>query len=303
MSESGPPRTGEIKRTAGGWAIRYRDARGVRRQNGGFRTKREAKQVLDEELRKARLPPLYRPSATLQQLVEVFLDQYQGAPSSRERLHYYLDKATAIWGNEPIGELNALDVARWRANLPVTMRHGAHRALRQVLSAAVKWQWLDRNVARDVSNPLHERQEFQPFEDWDEVDALADELGRYGPLVIFSVGTGVRPEEALALDWQYVDLDAKAVAIHRAFAKGRLKTYNKTARSRRRCPCGRRSSKRSNSCPSARASCSRRPRAGASTSTTGAAASGYPRSRPRAWSTAASTTCATPSRRGASRPA
>ena len=54
--------------------------------------------------------------------------------------------------------------------------------------------------------------------------------------MIFSVGTGVRPEEALALDWQHVDLDAKAVAIHRAFAKGRLKTYSKTARSRRRVP-------------------------------------------------------------------
>jgi hypothetical protein len=81
MSASrGRARTGEIKRTAGGWAIRYRDARGVRRQRGGFRTK-----------------------------------------------------------------------------------GGTHRALRQVLAAAVKWQWIDRNVATDISNPLHERAEFQPF--------------------------------------------------------------------------------------------------------------------------------------------
>ena len=39
----GQARTGEIKRMAGGWAIRYRDGRGVRRQKGGFRTKAEAK--------------------------------------------------------------------------------------------------------------------------------------------------------------------------------------------------------------------------------------------------------------------
>ena len=42
---SGQARTGEIKRTAGGWAIRYRDGQGVRRQRGGFRTKAEAKTV------------------------------------------------------------------------------------------------------------------------------------------------------------------------------------------------------------------------------------------------------------------
>jgi hypothetical protein len=50
----GQARTGEIERTPGGWAIRYRDGKGVRRQNGGFRTKAEAKIVLDEELRKRR---------------------------------------------------------------------------------------------------------------------------------------------------------------------------------------------------------------------------------------------------------
>ena len=105
-----------------------------------------------------------------------------------------------------------------------------------MLAAAVKWQWIDRNVATDVSNPLHERAEFQPFESWEEVDALARELGPFGPLAIFCVGTGVRPEEALGLDWQHVDLAARVVVIHRAFAKGRLKTYNKTVRSRRRVP-------------------------------------------------------------------
>jgi hypothetical protein len=90
--------TGEIKRMSGGWAIRYRDARGVRRQRGGFRTKTEAKAVLDDELRKARLGPLYRPDVTLHQLVDVFLEQYQGAPSSKDWLRYYLIKSTDAFG-------------------------------------------------------------------------------------------------------------------------------------------------------------------------------------------------------------
>jgi hypothetical protein len=63
-----------------------------------------------------------------------------------------------------------------------------------VLAAAVPWRWIEHTVAADVRNPEHARQEFGPFESWQEVDALAHELGPFGPLVIFCVGTGVRPE-------------------------------------------------------------------------------------------------------------
>jgi hypothetical protein len=37
--------------------------------------------------------------------------------------------------------------------LPETVRHGAHRALRQVLEAAVRWRWIEQTVAVDVKNP------------------------------------------------------------------------------------------------------------------------------------------------------
>jgi integrase len=200
----GQSRTGEIKRTQGGWAIRFRDGRGVRRQRGGFRTKAEAKQVLDDALRKARLGSLYQPDVPLRELVDVFLEQYQGAPASRDWLRYYLVKSTDAFGDVPTGDLDALTIARWRAGMPETMRQGAHRALRQVLAAAVRWRWIDHNVATDVPNPMHARAEFDPFESWEEVGALADELGPYGPLVIFCIGTGVRPEEAFGADWSAV---------------------------------------------------------------------------------------------------
>jgi integrase len=235
-SRQGQSRTGEIKRTSGGWAIRYRDGRGVRRQRGGFRTKAEAKQVLDDALRKARLGPLYQPDVPLRELVDVFLEQYQGAPASRDWLRYYLIKSTDAFGDTSIGDLDALTIARWRASMPDTMRQGAHRALRQVLAAAVRWRWIDHNVATDVPNPMHARAEFDPFEPWEEVRALARELGPYGPLVIFCVGTGVRPEEAFGADWTAIDLQAGVFTAHTAYPKGRLKTYTKTERSRRRVP-------------------------------------------------------------------
>ena len=77
-----------------------------------------------------------------------------------------------------------------------------------MLAAAVRWQWIDRNVATDPPNLLHARTEFETFGSWEEVDALARELGPFGPLAIFCVGTGVRPEEALGGDWSDVDRQA-----------------------------------------------------------------------------------------------
>jgi integrase len=298
----GQARTGELKRTATGWAIRYRDGRGVRRQRGGFRTKAEAKQVLDDELRKARLGPLYRPEATLRELVDVFMEQYQGAPASHGWMRQHLGKSTAVFGELPIGELDALLVARWRASLPVTMRHGAHRALRQVLAAAVRWQWIDRNVATDVPNPLHARTEFETFGSWEEVDALSRELGPFGPLAIFCVGTGVRPEEALGGDWTDVDLQGGVFTVRRAFAKGRLKPYPRRRARAAAYRYARGCSMRSLSCRTVRACCSQLPAADVSTSTTSAHVNGCRRSRPPGCRIGASMTCATRSRRGASRP-
>jgi integrase len=55
-------------------------------------------------------------------------------------------------------------------------------------------------------------------------------------LVVFLVGNGVRPKEAFGGDWRDLDLGAGIFTVRRAYAKGRLKEYPKTARSRRRVP-------------------------------------------------------------------
>jgi hypothetical protein len=132
-----------------------------------------------------------------------------------------------------------------------------------------------------------------------EIDAISDELGEVdGPLVVFLVGTGLRPEEALGAEWRDIDLDAGVVTVRRAFAKGRLKDYPKTVRSRRRVPAADGYSRRCASSRIVAESCSRPRRAVASTSTT----------PPSSWTPAlaaagsrivGSTTCVIRTRRGA----
>ncbi len=229
---------GQIFRApAGSWAIRYYEANGHRRQKHGFRSKSEARTALEDALRRVRLGPLHRPNVTLRELVTAYLGQHEAAPSTLVWLRENLRPALDAFGDEPIGELRADQVGAWRAALPDGKRHRSHRALRQVLQAAVRWKWIEENVATLVKNPEPRAGEIHPFDSWEEIDAIAAELGDTdGPLVVFLVGTGVRPEEAFAGDWRDLDLERRVFRVRRAFAKGRLKEYGKTTGSRRAVP-------------------------------------------------------------------
>jgi len=184
-----------------------------------------------------RLGPLHRPRATLEDLKGAYVAQYEAAPSTVSWLTYNLKVATEHFGDQPIAQITAQQVGTWRAALPESRRHPAHRALRQVLQAAVRWKWIEDNAAAAVKNPQPRNPEIDPFESWAEIDAIEAELDTtYRALVVFLVGTGVRPEEAFGADWRHVDLPTRVFTVRRAYAKGRLKQYPKTARSRRRVP-------------------------------------------------------------------
>src|SRR5437764_12357825 len=65
---------------------------------------------------------------------------------------------------------------------------------------------VDRNPAAKVKAPKPVRGErIIPFESWSEVDAVAEECGRWGPLVVFMADTGARPQEALRVEPRHVD--------------------------------------------------------------------------------------------------
>jgi integrase len=230
---------GQIYKLKGGsWAYRYRDASRRRRQVGGFRTKGEASAALDRALEERRLGPLVtaRRAWTLAELVERFLAQHQAAPATLARLRAMTAKATAAFGDVPVRDLLADEIGAWAKRLPDGSRHDALGSLRQVLNAGVGWKVLDENPAKLVPNPQPKREEIRPFETWAEVEAVAQELGPFGPLIVFAAGTGLRPEEWLALERRDVDRAERVVHVGRTFSGGELRQYGKTERSRRRVP-------------------------------------------------------------------
>ena len=166
-----------------------------------------------------RLGPLHRPNVTLRALTDAYIKQYDAAPSTVAFVKDNVRPALEAFGDDPIGSLRVDRIAAWRAALPEGKRYRSMRSLRQVLAAAVRWRWLEDNPAALVKNPEPKPGEIDPFESWEELDAIAAELDDVrGPLVIFLAGTGVRPEEAFGGEWRDVDLERRVFMVRRAFA-------------------------------------------------------------------------------------
>jgi len=209
------------------WAYRHRlGGRGSRRiQRGGFESERAATEALERALERLRRERGLVEAPRLSELVEVYLAQHGGEPETVEKLRWLLAKAVRVFGHRRISKLRPAEIAAWRMTIPTGHRFEATQALRQVLARAVSWGMIDVNPAKQgIDNPQRRRTEKRPFESWDELNALAAELGpRFGPLVLFAAATGLRPGEWMALEQRDIDRGERVVYVRRAWRNGRLK--------------------------------------------------------------------------------
>lgn len=221
----------------GTWGIRWPE-QGRRPQKGGFRNRTAARDWFDEHV----APRLRRggPSGeiTLKVFTSIYLDRW--APTVADRtvrtLREWLVPGLATFGAFTLAELEgaADDIARWRAGLPSEdRRYKATRALRQVLAAAVRWGYMQRNPALAAgSNPQPRGDEIRPFTR-EERGRLVEEMApEHAALVVFAVETGLRTNEWMAAERRDIDRANPAVAVARRFAAGKATPYPKTQRRR-----------------------------------------------------------------------
>jgi integrase len=168
---------------------------------------------------------------TMAELVSEYLDQHQAEDNTLSTLAWWLKHTTDAFGPLQVDRLTMPEVKAWRRQLG-TSAHHYHGALRQVLAYAVAAGYCSENVAKLVDNPAPKRAEVQTFGTWDEVERVAAELlPRHRAIPVFAAGTGLRPEEWIALERKDNDRERLLVSVNRVYTDGRVKLHGKTKHS------------------------------------------------------------------------
>jgi integrase len=214
------------------------DGKTWRRQKISGRTRAEVaaklRELQAEQDSGARLTPGY----TVQRAVGDWLAEGLDGRSARTVTlnRNVLKPVTAIIGDIELRKLTAHDVRR--ALTQLAENHSsrtvviAHNALTRALRHAQANRHVLHNAAALVDTPKGQQGRPSRALTAEQAAALMKAAGhaRLGAYVVLCLLTGIRTEEARALRWDHVDLDAGAVAVWRSVRYG---GDTKTAKSRR----------------------------------------------------------------------
>ena len=208
---------GSVLKHGRGWRGYWRED-GKRHATATYAKKGQAQAALKREFDRLADPDAHRrrllAALTLRELANRFLATREVAPKTMQKLNACLKPVLERWGDSPASDVTAEEVARWLASsgMKPSSRQTYVATLRQVYAWGIRAGLVERNPARDVDSGRQRRRDgLCPFESWAEIERVAEECGRYAPLVIFAADYGARPGELVAL--QHRDVEAGKVRL------------------------------------------------------------------------------------------
>lgn len=213
-----------------------RDANGKRKYiNQTVRgTKKEAQKVLTALLRKKDMGELVLTPVklTVAEYFEYWFEKAATPSVSRRTLYDYQSVVKRYLleplGAYPLAKLSVADIQETYHWLLRDKEQGGkgigaktvintHRILNRALKQAVKWEMIGRNPAQFVDLPRYRKREMMALNEQQVNNFL--EVARGTPhYVLFAImiGTGVRPGEAAAWQWQDFDAINHTIRVRRA---------------------------------------------------------------------------------------
>jgi integrase len=158
---------------------------------------------------------------TVAQACDAFLGAHEAEPPTIAKLRAELRQLCNKFGERPLRSVEQYELQAWRKTLSPGARHNVTRATKQMYAQCVDWGWLhaDESPAARLKNPRPNRPEVKP-PPWESVLAISDEIDqRYEGLPEFAAGTGLRPEEWVALERADFDYEARVVRVRRVYSQ------------------------------------------------------------------------------------
>lgn len=177
---------------------------------------------------------------TVNEALDDFLAAYDASPARIDVLRQQLSLARREFGERPLASLEPYELQAWRKTISPGYRADVFQGFRQVLKQAHAWHWIPSNPSDGIPNPKRKRPEVRPLP-WENALTLSGEIERrYEAVPIVASGSGLRPEEWIALERPDVDFKQGVIHVRRVYSSGRLVELgadgSKTYRQRRRVP-------------------------------------------------------------------
>ena len=206
------------------WAVRYRKPDGRTTRRRGFRTQRDAKAfaaTVETSKLKGEFVSASVGRVTIGELGPLWLERKRGhlKPATFQLYEgFWRNHVAPRWRDVRIADIRYTDVAAWVAEMsstrgPVAVRM-AHLVLTHILDDAVRDRLLVSNPARGIALPKRPPRR-NVYLTAAQLDALADEAGRYRSLVLLLGIGGLRWGEATVLRVCDIDFLRHRIELHR----------------------------------------------------------------------------------------